>query len=75
MVLKNIEGEDAYMVTVSSKKFKRAVDRNRIKRLLRETIRGSKIKGSFVLIYIGEGLPNLIELKKEFDGIKERIEG
>ena len=73
LMLRIMEGENAYMVTVSSKNFKRAVNRNRIKRLLREVIRGSGVKGTFVLIYIGKGLPDLETLKNEFNGIKERI--
>lgn len=73
LMLRMVDGEDAYMVTVSSKNFKRAVDRNRIKRLLREVVRGSGVKGTFVLIYLGKELPNLETLKKEFNGIRERI--
>lgn len=72
-MLRTIEGDNAYMVTVSSKTFKRAVDRNRIKRLLREVIKGSGIKGTYALIYIGKELPTLESLKIEFNGIRERI--
>ena len=73
LMLRMVEGENAYMVTVSSKNFKRAVDRNRIKRLLREVIKGSEIKGTFVLIYLGKELPNLETLKGEFNRIKRTI--
>ena len=41
-----------YMVTASKKKFKRAVDRNKIKRLLRDGISENKIKNvSIAFIY------------------------
>jgi ribonuclease P protein component len=74
-MVRMIEGDDSYMVTVSIKNFKRAVDRNRIKRLLREVVRTNKIKGTFALIYLGKELPTLEVLKNEFDGIKKRIGG
>jgi len=73
LMLRMIDGIDAYMVTVSSKVFKRAVDRNRIKRLMREVIRGTSVKGTFVLIYIGKEMPNLDVLKSEFDEIRKRL--
>lgn len=73
LMLRIVEGDNAYMVTVSSKNFKRAVDRNRIKRLMRETIKGSGIKGTFALIYLGKEVPNLKDLRIEFDEIKRRV--
>ena len=62
-MLRMVDGTDSYMVTVSSKVFKRAVDRNRIKRLMRESIRTVNIKGTYVLIYIGKDIPVLDVLK------------
>jgi ribonuclease P protein component len=73
LMLRMVDGTDAYMVTVSSKVFKRAVDRNRIKRLMREVIKNSGVKGTFVLIYIGKEMPELNTLKKEFNDIRERL--
>ena len=73
LMLRMIDGTDAYMVTVSSKVFKRAVDRNRIKRLMREVIKNSNVRGTFVLIYIGKEMPELEILKKEFNDIRERL--
>ena len=73
LMLRMVEGGNAYMVTVSSKKFKRAVDRNRIKRLMREVIRENEIKGTFALIYLGKELPNLEILRNDFNGIKKRL--
>ena len=73
LMLRSISGIDSYMVTVSSKVFKRAVDRNRIKRLLREVIRNNKINGTFVLIYIGKEIPKLDILIKEFIEIKSKL--
>lgn len=72
-MLRILEGDNAYMVTVSSKNFKRAVDRNRIKRLMREVIRENEIKGTFALIYLGKELPTLETLKTEFNEIKKRV--
>jgi ribonuclease P protein component len=73
LMLRMVNGTDAYMVTVSSKVFKRAVDRNRIKRLMREVVRGSGVKGTFVLIYVGKTMPELNILKNEFDEIRKRL--
>ena len=58
-----------FLVGVSKKRFKRAVDRNRIKRLMRECIRknkealypsleGQDLKLAIMLIYIGNEMPN-----------------
>lgn len=73
LLLKIIEGEDRFLVTVSTKNFKRAVDRNKIKRLLREVIKDDNVKGTIALVYIGKEIPTLNDLKNSFNGIKERI--
>lgn len=73
LMIKMIDGDNNYMVTVSSKNFKRAVDRNRIKRLMREVIRGGEIKGTYALIYLGKEVPTLDNLRKDFNGLRKRI--
>lgn len=75
LMLRMVDGTDSYMVTVSSKVFKRAVDRNRIKRLMRESIRTVNIKGTYVLIYIGKDIPVLDVLKSEINEITRKIGG
>ena len=47
-----------FLVTTSSKKFKRAVDRNLIKRYIREGLNGIVPKKSIAIVYIGEELPS-----------------
>ena len=62
------------MVTVSKKKFKRAVDRNRVKRLLREAWRLEKMdmenrlaadekQRAIVFIFVGHELPEFEEVQ------------
>ena len=75
LILRIINGNDNYMVTVPSKTFKRAVDRNRIKRLMRESIRTVNIKGTYVLIYLGKDIPTLDVLKNEINEIVRKIGG
>ena len=50
-----------FLFAVSSKKFKRAVDRNRIKRLMKESVDKvvNKINNKKIaIVYIGNGIPN-----------------
>jgi ribonuclease P protein component len=58
------DGTPGYLFTVSSKKFKRAVDRNRIKRMMREELKGIVPTNSVALIYIGDKIPNKLNFKK-----------
>ncbi len=55
-------------VSVSKRTFKKAVDRNRIKRQLRVALKSVtqiSFKGSFMLVYKGRKLPNTLELIEE----------
>ena len=51
------EGTAGFLFTVSKKKFKRAVDRNRIKRLMREAVKNKKPVRSTGLVYVGDKIP------------------
>jgi ribonuclease P protein component len=60
-----------FLFAVSSKKFKRAVDRNKVKRLIREAIREidfSKVN-AFVIYNIAE-IKTLQEIKEDLKKIK-----
>ena len=64
-------------VTVSKKLFKRAVDRNKIKRLLREAIKKNEndisFSGKCLFLYNGLKLPNLSLLIKEVNSLISKV--
>ena len=63
-----------FLFAVSSKKFKRAVDRNRIKRLMREIVRKSEISGkSVAFVFIGTSIPTYLEMEKSIKTIIEKL--
>lgn len=72
---KILESNDLkFLFAVSSKKFKRAVDRNRIKRLMREVVRKSDINGfKIAFIYNGNSLPSYLEVESSIKNIIEKI--
>ncbi len=69
-------------VSVPKKNFKKAVQRNRIKRLLRESYRLNKhlifnnIEGNFafLILYLGKELPEYNELEKAIKVIFQKFE-
>jgi len=74
VLAKVIDSSSGFVFAVSSKKFKRAVDRNRIKRLMREVVRLNMIKDkSVAFVFIGDSVPNYLEIEKSIKGIIEKI--
>lgn len=70
---KVLNSGSGFLFAVSSKKFKRAVDRNRIKRLMRECVNGKTIDKSIALIYTGSKLPTLLEIETSILKILSKI--
>lgn len=73
-----------FAVTVPKKKFPKAVDRNRIKRVIREAYRLSKpslyehiapfdTQYALMFIYTGKKQPTLKELEKSFKRIRKKM--
>lgn len=68
-------------VSVSKKHFKNAVDRNRIKRLLRVAVKGSlteileglDFKCVVMVLYVGKEMPNSPQLKEQFEFLIKRF--
>lgn len=73
VLAKYLDSEPGFLFTVSSKKFKKAVDRNRIKRLLRESVKDINPNKSIALIYTGNTLPDFKDIKKSVDLVIRKI--
>lgn len=64
VIIKTVEGTAGFLFAVSSKKFKKAVDRNKIKRLMRDEVKGIIVTKSIALIYVGDKVPSKLNFKK-----------
>ena len=69
-ILKNNQDDNRFGVVVSKKISKKAVNRNKIKRRLRETIRQAHIKPGLNIIIIAK--PEIID--KNYQDIKNELE-
>jgi len=66
--------EKEIIISAPIRTFKRAVDRNRIKRLIRESIRKMEIgKYHLAIIYIGTKVESFENIKAELEKIIPRI--
>lgn len=70
---KVLDSKPGCVFAVSSKKFKRSVDRNRIKRLMRECVKDKNIDRSIAFIYTGNELPTLSQIKESINKIFTKI--
>ena len=78
-----LKGSDQHLVgvSVSKKHFKNAVDRNRIKRLLRVAIEKQlsdkldkmESKFSLMVLYVGKEMPESAQLKEQFEFLIKRF--
>ena len=63
-----------FLFAVSSKKFKRAVDRNKIKRYMKESVRELIApKKNIAIVYIGVGVPELSDIKESITKLLNKI--
>jgi ribonuclease P protein component len=74
-LLKFIESESTqFLFAVSAKKFPRAVDRNRIKRLMREVARKLKVeRKNIAIVYNGIMVPNFEEVDNSIKNLIKKI--
>ena len=75
VMIKFLESDsNGFLFAVSSKKFKRAVDRNKIKRYMRESVRGLIApKKNIAIVYIGVGVPELSDIKESITKLLNKI--
>lgn len=74
-LLKFIESESTqFLFAVSAKKFPRAVDRNRIKRLMREVVRKLEVEGKTIaIVYNGTLVPNFDDVNNSVRNLIKKI--
>ena len=74
IIAKNLNVNEGNLFTVSSKKYKRAVDRNRIKRLMRESVKGLTFNNkSIAIIYREKTIKSFNEVKDSIIKLSEKI--
>ena len=73
VMFKYLESNLGILFCVSSKRFKRAVDRNRIKRLMRQGVSNLDINKTVAIIYIGDVMPNYKELSDCINTLNNKI--
>ena len=71
--------ESGYVVSVPKKNFPRAVDRNKLKRLVREVLRknvdvfGGIEEGKFMFIYSSCKIESFLDIEKDFKSLLKKI--
>lgn len=71
--------ESGYVVSVPKKNFPRAVDRNKVKRLVREVLRkniavfGGIGMGKFMFIYSSNNIASFLDIEKDFKSLLKKI--
>ena len=71
--------ESGYVVSVPKKNFPRAVDRNKLKRLVREVLRknvdvfGGIEEGKFMFIYSSYKIESFLDIEKDFNSLLKKI--
>ncbi|CAG7579903.1 MAG: Ribonuclease P protein component [uncultured marine phage] len=74
VLIKYMDSDDPkYLVTTSIKKYKRAVDRNKIKRLLRESIKGLKLSKNIAIVYISNEIKSFDEISKDLNKLLSKL--
>ena len=71
--------ERGYVVSVPKKNFPRAVDRNKVKRLVREVVRknlhlfGDVGFGKFMFVYTSNKIVSFLDIEKDFMALIENV--